>query len=286
VVALLTGLPRSEVADLVKAGGVRIGGRPVTTRSTRVAEGDVVEVDVPVRVDVRIDPDPEVALHVVHADDHVIVVDKQADLVVHPGAGNPSGTLVHGLLARFPEVAGVGDPSRPGIVHRLDRGTSGLLVVARSDTAYASIVDQLTARTVDRRYLALVRGHVDAPAGLIDAPIGRAPADATRMAVSARGKEARTRYETLQRFTEPEALTLVECRLETGRTHQIRVHLAAIGHPVIGDSRYRGARPALAASRPFLHAFHLAFDHPGTGQRAQFESPLPADLEEVRERVR
>jgi 23S rRNA pseudouridine1911/1915/1917 synthase len=137
-------------------------------------------------------------------------------------------------------------------------------------------------REVERRYLALVWGHVAAPTGLVDAPIGRAGGDPTRMAVSSRGRQARTRYEVLDRFTEPVPVTFIECRLETGRTHQIRVHLAAIGHAVVGDTRYRGARAALPAPRPFLHAYRLAFDHPGTGERVEFESPLAADLEEVR----
>ena len=286
VVALLTGLPRATVADLVAHGGVRVGGRTVTTRSRRVAEGDVVDVEVPEPADDRPAPEPEVDVAVVAADEHVIVVDKPPGLVVHPGHGHRSGTLVNGLLARFPELADVGEPSRPGIVHRLDAGTSGLLAVARTAGAYAALVAQLRARTVDRRYLALAWGRFDAAAGLVDAPVGRAAADPTRMAVSARGREARTRYEVLDRFAEPAPTTLVECRLETGRTHQIRVHLAAIGHPLVGDARYRGARPALPLDRPFLHAWRLAFDHPASGERVRFESALPPDLEAVRARVR
>ncbi|HZQ27115.1 MAG TPA: RluA family pseudouridine synthase [Acidimicrobiales bacterium] len=286
-VALLTGLPRSDVASLVEAGGVRLAGRVVTTRSRRVGEGEVLEVDVPAVVaDLGPQSEPEVAVPVVHADEDVVVIDKPAGLVVHPGSGHLRGTLVNGLLARFPDLAGVGpDPARPGIVHRLDKGTSGLLVVARSARAYESLVAQLKRRQVERRYLALVWGQVASPAGLVDAPIGRASGDPTRMAVSSKGREARTRYEVLARYTEPVPLTLLECRLETGRTHQIRVHLAAIGHPVVGDTRYRGGRAALAVPRPFLHAHRLAFDHPGSGERVQFDSPLPADLEEVRGRL-
>ena len=283
-VALLTGLPRSEVASLVSSGAVRIGGVSVRTRSRRVAEGDVLEVDVPAAVAVESAAgDPSVDVAVVHADADVIVVDKPAGLVVHPGSGNPAGTLVNGLLARYPDVAGVGvDPSRPGIVHRLDKGTSGLLVVARSRRAYESLVAQLSARSVARVYLALVAGAVESPAGMIDAPIGRGETDPTRMTVSARGREARTRYEVVERFTSPIPCTLVECRLETGRTHQIRVHLAAIGHPVVGDARYGGVRAGLRVPRPFLHAHQLAFDHPATGERVSWSSPLPPDLDEVR----
>jgi 23S rRNA pseudouridine1911/1915/1917 synthase len=283
VVALLTGLPRAQVAELVAAGAVRVGGAVVPARSRRVAAGETVEVDLPARpaADERPAPDPGVELSVVHADEHVIVVDKPAGLVVHPGAGHPDGTLVNGLLARFGDLAAVGEPHRPGIVHRLDRGTSGLLVVARTAAAHAALVAQLRSRAVERVYLALVWGSLDAPSGLIDAPVGRADTDRTRMTVSARGREARTRYRVTTRFREPAPLTLVECRLETGRTHQIRVHLAAIGHPVVGDVRYRGVRPAVALRRPFLHACRLAFDHPATGARVEYEAGLPADLEAV-----
>ena len=282
VVALLTGLARAAVADLVDDGAVRVDGRAVRTRSRRVAEGEVLEVDVPVAGPAEAcPPDPAVTVPVVHADDDVIVVDKPADLVVHPGAGHATGTLVQGLLARFPELAAAGDPMRPGVVHRLDKGTSGLLVVARTPAAYAGLTAQLAERGVERVYLALVRGHFEAAAGVIDAPIGRAQSDRTRMAVSAAGREARTRYRVRTTFEQPEALSLVECRLETGRTHQIRVHLAAVDHPVAGDARYRGSRRLEDLHRPFLHATHLAFDHPASGRRLTFDSPLPPDLEAV-----
>lgn len=282
VVAMLTGLPRAAVDELVAGGAVRIGRRTVTSRSRKLRAGEVVEVDVPELTEAPLcPPDPSVDVPVVYADEHVVVVDKPAGLVVHPGAGHTRGTLVQGLLARYPELAGVGDPARPGVVHRLDRGTSGLLVVARSPVAYASLVAQLAERRAERWYLALCWGELEAPAGLIDAPIGRSERDRTRMAVSATGREARTRYRVRQRFREPAAATLVECKLETGRTHQIRVHLAAVGHPVVGDDRYRGARPAIPTDRPFLHACRLAFDHPVTGERLTFDSPLPPELDAV-----
>ncbi len=284
VVALLTGLSRSDVADLVASGGVSLGGRLVTTRSRRVAEGDELEVVVTPPAPPSVPtPDPDVEFSVVHADQHVVVVDKPAGLVVHPGAGAEAATLVHGLLARFPVLAsiGVGEAHRPGIVHRLDRGTSGLLAVALTAPAYHSLVAQLKARAVERRYLAVVRGHLEAPSGLVDAPVAPATADRTRMSVSAEGREARTRYQVLERFDHPRPLSLIECRLETGRTHQIRVHLAAIGHPLLGDARYGGPRTGLGIWRPFLHAHRLAFDHPSSGKRLSSSSPLPADLEEV-----
>ncbi|MEO7836019.1 MAG: RluA family pseudouridine synthase [Acidimicrobiales bacterium] len=281
-VAILTGMPRSEVAALVAGGAVLLGGRAVTGRSRRVAEGDELEITVPEpTAPAAPAADASVEVAVLHADEQVVVVDKPAGLVVHPGAGHQTGTLVHGLLARFPDLAaiGVGEPDRPGIVHRLDKGTSGLLVVARTAVAYEALVEQLRRRAVERVYLTLVWGSVEAPAGLIDAPVARGVRDPTRMAVSAGGKEARTRYRVEARYAGPARVSLLECKLETGRTHQIRVHLAAIGHPVVGDGRYRGSRSALALARPFLHAARLSFDHPSTGARLSFSSPLPADLQ-------
>ena len=245
-----------------------------------MAVGETVTVDVPPLDAGSLEPDPTVEFEVVHDDGDVVVVDKPAGLVVHPGSGHERATLVHGLLHRYPEIAGVGTAGRPGIVHRLDKGTSGLLVVARTSRAYDSLVAQLAGRSAERRYVALSWGTVEADAGMIDAPLGRGEQDPTRIAVSHRGKPARTRYAVSRRFSTPAPATLLECRLETGRTHQIRVHLAAIGHPVVGDDRYGGDRPAvLAVARPFLHAAHLAFDHPATGERLTFTSPLPADLE-------
>jgi len=282
VVAMLTGLPRGEVARLVERGAVRVGEAPVAARSRRLAEGEVVDVDVPAPSGPEaLHGDESVPFAVVHADDDVIVVDKPAGVVVHPGAGVRAGTLVHGLLARFPDLeAAGGDPGRPGIVHRLDKGTSGLLVVARTPAARGALVAQLASRAVERRYLALVWGDMEAAQGMVDAPVGRSGADRTRMAVTAEGREARTRYAVRQRYP-AHGVTLLECTLETGRTHQVRVHLAAIGHPVVGDGRYGGARRPLRCPRPFLHAAVLAFDHPATGERMRFESALPADLDAV-----
>lgn len=282
-VALLCDVTRADAAALVAEGAVHLDGTAVATRSRRVAAGQQLDVSLsPHPAPVALDPDPSVEFPVAYADEAVIVVDKPPGLVVHPGAGHATGTLAQGLLAGFPELATVGEPGRPGIVHRLDVGTSGLLVVARTQAAYESLVGQLAAHTVERRYLTLVWGTVDSDAGLVDAPIGRASNDATQMAVAETGRPARTRYEVLERFTEPVPTTLLECRLETGRTHQVRVHLAAIGHPVVGDARYRGQRRSVAVDRPFLHAHRLAFDHPVGGERSQHHSPLPADLEDVR----
>ena len=283
VLCLIWDLPRSEATELIADGRVFLNGRREGVRAKRVLTGQELEVFLTGRkVNVACAGEPggdDLAL--VHVDDHVVVVDKPAGLVVHPGAGRSTGTLVQALLGRFPDLAGTGDPARPGIVHRLDKGTSGLLVVARSPAAYTSLVAQLSARTVDRRYLALALGTIETDAGTVDAPVGRRSTDRTRMAVVAGGRPARTHYRVLTRYSQPSPATLVECRLETGRTHQVRVHLAAIGHPVVGDSRYGGTRQTIPVARPFLHAAELAFDHPGSGERCHFESPLPADLEAV-----
>jgi 23S rRNA pseudouridine1911/1915/1917 synthase len=286
VVAMVTGLSRAEVAGLVDAGAVVVQGAVITSRSIRLAAGDVVEVDAPDPDEVApLIPEPAVAVPLVHEDADLLIVDKPAGLVVHPGAGQRTGTLVHGLLAHYPEVAVVGDPTRPGIVHRLDKGTSGLLLVARTQPAYEALVAALAAHEVHRRYRALAWGHVDAPRGVIDAPIGRSTREPTRMAVAERGREARTRYEVLARYHEPVAVTELACELETGRTHQIRVHLRSIGHPVVGDARYEGARESLPLGRPFLHAEHLELDHPITREPVVATSPLPADLTEVLSRL-
>jgi 23S rRNA pseudouridine1911/1915/1917 synthase len=282
VVAMLTACSRSEATELLAAGVVQIDGSVITTRSTRVAEGEVVVVDLadaddgPVVV-----PDPAVPVTVVHEDDEVIVVDKQAGLVVHPGSGNADGTLVHGLLALYPEIAAVGEAERPGIVHRIDKGTSGLLVVARTERARESLVAQMSSRSVEREYRVLVWGTPSPAQGVVDAAIGRSGRDPTRMVVSERGREARTRFEVVEGFSEPVDVALLGCRLETGRTHQIRVHLSAIGHPVVGDGRYSGDRTSLPCPRPFLHAAKLGFEHPTSGERLHFESALPADLVQV-----
>jgi 23S rRNA pseudouridine1911/1915/1917 synthase len=287
VVSLLTACSRAEASVLVAEGAVLVAGRPVTKPSTKVTEGSVLTITRdPVAAPAGIEADPGVSVAVVHEDGDVLVVDKPPGLVVHPGAGNATGTLVHGLVARYPELTGVGPADRPGIVHRIDKETSGLLMVARTERAYRSLRAQLDERTVGRRYVTLAWGHLDAGSGVIDAPIGRSGREPTRMTVASSGREARTRYEVVQTFSDPAALTLLRCQLETGRTHQIRVHLAAIGHPVVGDARYGGKHAPLAdVPRFFLHAEHLAFDHPATGERLSFDAPLPSDLLAVLARV-
>jgi 23S rRNA pseudouridine1911/1915/1917 synthase len=279
-VAILADLSRSAVATLIGDGAVRLDGIPARSASMRVSEGQQLEVALPDPVDPRPGPDAAVEFSVRHEDDDVVVIDKPAGLVVHPGAGHADATLVHGLVHRFPEIADVGEAHRPGIVHRLDRGTSGLLVVARTAAAYDELVRQMSNHEPERVYQALTWGHIESDRGTIDAPIGRSPRHPTRMAVSDQGRRAVTHYEVDQRFDVPRETTLVTCRLETGRTHQIRVHLRAIGHPVVGDRDYDGGRPGLDPGRPFLHAGRLRFVHPTTGEPVTIEAPLPSDLVE------
>jgi 23S rRNA pseudouridine1911/1915/1917 synthase len=286
-VAMVADVSRAAAAELIAAGLVLVDDVAVTVGRMPLHEGALLTVRVPSAVDGAVSAEDGVAFEVVHADEDVAVVDKPAGLVVHPGAGQTVGTLVGGLLARFPELedlvrAGVCPPDRPGIVHRLDKGTSGLLAVARTPRAYQSLVAQLATRGMERRYLALVEGDVVDAAGEIDAPIGRSARTPTKMTVAAGGKPARTRYTVLERRGDAvRPTTLLELSLQSGRTHQIRVHMAAIGYPVVGDVRYGTTDPAkvLAAGRFFLHAFSLAFDHPSRGERLRFSSPLPPDLE-------
>lgn len=281
VVAMVTGVSRSAAVEAILGGRVHIDDRVADRPAERLAEGQEVRIEIEEDEGPALPTaDPSVVVPVVHVDADVIVVDKPAGLVVHPATGHDDGTLVNGLLAIHPELAGVGDPHRPGIVHRLDRGTSGLLVVARTERALETLGSQLRARTMLRRYTTLVWGHPESPRGTVDAPIGRSPRRPTKMAVIEDGRPARTHYEVLERFDDPVEVSLLSCLLETGRTHQIRVHLAAIGHRIVGDERYDGVRQSLPCPRPFLHATEIGFDHPD-GTHRVFTSDLPADLARV-----
>jgi len=277
---------RARLQAVIAAGGVLVDGRAARP-SLRLKAGQSVSVRLPA-------PRPavpaaeDIPLTVVHEDRHLLVVDKPAGLVVHPGAGRASGTLVNALLHRVHDLSGIGGVLRPGIVHRLDRGTSGLLVVAKDDATHLALSRQFSGRTVEKEYLAVVLGVPRAREGTIDAPIGRDPVHRQRMSVRApRGRAARSTYRVVEAL---DGAALLRVRIATGRTHQIRVHLAALGHPVAGDPTYGGrrspasrrpeARAALEAfARPALHAARLAFTHPASGERVSFESPLPADLE-------
>jgi 23S rRNA pseudouridine1911/1915/1917 synthase len=282
-VAMMANVSRAAAAELVEAGRVLVDGVPASVGRAILREGSTLTVVLPEAPEAGVAAEAGVRFEVAYADDMIAVVDKPAGLVVHPGAGHDLGTLVGGLLYRFPDLgelvsSGVCAPDRPGIVHRLDKGTSGLLAVARTADAYRELVDQLATRTMERRYLALVAGTVADDRGEVEAPIGRSARTPTKMAVTADGKPARTAYAVVERREGAAPTTLLELALQSGRTHQIRVHMAAIGHPVVGDARYGMPDKRLGSGRFFLHAFKLALTHPGTGSRMEFESPLPEDL--------
>ncbi len=270
-----------RIQELIKAGLVTVDGRPQKP-SFRVQPGQRIVVEIPPSPETELKPE-EIPLWIVYEDEDLLVLNKPPGLVVHPGAGRTSGTLVNALLAYDPRIAKVGSPLRPGIVHRLDKDTSGLLVVARNEVSYLKLSAQIKDRKVSRTYLALVHGDLPLAAGTIEAPIGRHPILRRRMAVVPTGRRAVTHYRVLERFGE---YTLVEVSLETGRTHQIRVHLAHIGHPVVGDPVYARRRNPFGLTRQALHAYRLALYHPRTGERMEFTVPLPDDLEEVLEKLR
>jgi 23S rRNA pseudouridine1911/1915/1917 synthase len=289
-VAARLDVPRNQVHGWIKDGLVRVNGREAKP-SAALSAGDMVECHPPEPKEERVLPERG-DLRVLYEDGEVVVLDKPAGLTVHPGAGRSSGTLAHHLLDRYPEMAGVGGPGRPGIVHRLDQGTSGVIVVARTAGAYARLSRAFAAREVEKRYLAIVYGPPRPPEGTIEAPIDRHRERRKEMAVVPGGRPAKTGYRTLGSQA---GIALVELDLATGRTHQIRVHLKHIGHPLVGDPVYGEARwkglprpiqaPLRDFPRPALHAWRLGFPHPATGEPVAFEAEVPGDFRELWERV-
>jgi 23S rRNA pseudouridine1911/1915/1917 synthase len=283
--ARLLGLSRSRAAELVAAGAVRVDGA-VALKSDRLRVGAWLEVEVPgAAPPVEVLPEPVPGMRIVHDDDDLVVVDKPVGVAAHPSPGWTGPTVVGGLAAAGYTVATSGAAERQGVVHRLDVGTSGLMVVAKSEYAYSRLKRAFRERTVDKVYHALVQGHPDPLAGTIDAPIGRHPQHDYRWAVVADGKASITHYEVLEAFR---AASLVQVDLETGRTHQIRVHFSALRHPCVGDLTY-GADPVLArrlgVQRQWLHAVRLAFEHPATDERVEFTSDYPPDLADALARL-
>ncbi len=284
-----SGLSRARVQALIAEGRIALAGKPASTASLKVAEGTPFAITIPPAADAIAAPE-DIPLSIAYEDAHLIVIDKPAGMVVHPAAGNPAGTLVNALLHHCRgQLSGIGGVARPGIVHRIDKDTSGLLVVAKSDAAHEGLARQFAAHTVYRRYLAACAGHPAPPEGTINARLGRSDADRKKMAVlpkdSLRGKHAITHYTTLERL---DHAALIECRLETGRTHQVRVHCASIGHALLGDPLYgrtpKALRPVLERigfARQALHAAELGFVHPVTGEDLRFASPLPDDMREL-----
>jgi 23S rRNA pseudouridine1911/1915/1917 synthase len=293
LVSILPGQSRSQIQRLIKEGRVLVAGREATA-NRQVKTGQEISVEVLDPVDPV--PLPEaLPLPIVYQDRDLIVVDKPAGMVVHPAAGHASGTLVNALLHHVDDLSGIGGEKRPGIVHRLDRGTSGLMVVAKHDTAHEELARQFADREVEKEYIALTWGEVMA-GRRIDAPIGRDPSNRKKMAPASarvrRSREAVTRIVRAEHFGR--VLTLAHVAIHTGRTHQIRVHLSGIGHPVVGDALYGGVRRRVPGDvravthldRPFLHAARLAFTHPGESRRMEFTSELPEDLQRVLDELR
>jgi len=283
----LSGLSRSHVQRLISEGRLTSAGRPLKANAIVLA-GATLELALPPPVEPGIEPRPDIEVRVVHEDADLLIVDKPAGLVVHPAPGHATGTLVNALVGRGEPLAtaGIAGVRRPGIVHRLDRDTSGLLMVARTDAAQSALQAQLKARRIKKTYLALVTGAVAAGTGRIEAPIGRDPGHRTRMAIVARGRPATTNYRVRERFG---GWTLLELDLVTGRTHQLRVHLAGIGHPVAGDRLYgTGAarRGPAGLERLFLHAWRLELTSPGSGRLIRAEAPLPSELARVLDALR
>jgi 23S rRNA pseudouridine1911/1915/1917 synthase len=288
------GVSRERVRGLLKEGRVMLGG-DVPKGSRRLAEGEIVSVELPPPPPVELVPE-EMPLRVLHEDEHLLVVDKEAGIVVHPTRGHATGTLVHGLLRHAGRLSSIGAPRRPGIVHRLDKGTSGVMVVAKDDPTHLALKSQFQARKVEKEYLTLCYGQMPRREGSLELPVGRSAKDRTRMSVrSSSGKAAHTDYRVLEELAR--SFSYLSVRPHTGRTHQIRVHLAAMGHPIVGDDTYAGARwkevgdsvlrkAVRELGRPFLHAHELAFTHPATGERVSFRAELPTELEALLSNLR
>ncbi|NLY52720.1 MAG: RluA family pseudouridine synthase [Firmicutes bacterium] len=275
------GRSRSYLRKLIDQGLVLVNGRQVKAGYS-ITAGDKVRVEIPPPQPIEVVPE-SIPLDILYEDQDIIVINKPPGMVVHPAAGNYQGTLVNALLAHCRDLSGIGGKLRPGIVHRLDKDTSGVLVAVKNDHAHKSLAAQLKRRTVERWYLALAKGNFRADQGVIDAPIGRHPVKRKQMAVVENGRPARTWYYVRERFDQ---CTLVECRLETGRTHQIRVHLSHIHHPLVGDQVYGGRQNHLGMTRQALHAYHLGFHHPRTGELLSFSVPLPPDMADIIDKLR
>ncbi|MDE2952044.1 MAG: RluA family pseudouridine synthase [Chloroflexota bacterium] len=287
VLERLEGLSRAQAQKLIRAGRVLVNGK-VEKAGFRFKGGERVEIAMPLGEEVSVEPE-DIELEIVYEDDDLAVINKAAGMVVHPGAGNRGGTLVNALLARYPELAEMMDDpetgERLGIVHRLDRGTSGLLVAARKKTSLLALMRQFQERSVDKRYLALLEKRPESDKGLVDAPIARHPRQRKRMTVRRDGRSAQTEFRVLDDDFQGDR-ALVELRLLTGRTHQIRAHMAFIGCPVVGDAVYGYRKQRVKLKRQFLHASELAFDHPASGERMRFESELPVGLRNVMAKLR
>ncbi|MFN3743029.1 MAG: RluA family pseudouridine synthase [Anaerolineales bacterium] len=280
----LTEFSRTRLQGLIEDGFVRVNGLVVTKNGYKLTPGDRLEIRIPPPAPSSLVPEA-IPLEVIFEDADVVVINKPAGIVVHPAAGHERGTLVHALLNYLPELEGIGGEERPGIVHRLDKETSGLMIVARNERAHRYLQDQFRLRRVEKTYLALVDGHPPTPSGRIEAPIGRDPAHRKRMAIlpPGKGREAISEYGVLETFA---SHAFVEIHPLTGRTHQIRLHMAFLGCPIVGDTLYGRKKPTLPIERHFLHASRLIITLPGESQPRLFEAPLPSDLTSLLDTLR
>lgn len=275
------GPSRSQIRKLIDQGLVQVNGLQVKA-GYLVRVGDNIQLQIPPPKPIELKAQA-IPLDILYEDADIIVINKPPGMVVHPAVGNYEGTLVNALLAHCKDLSGIGGTLRPGIVHRLDKDTSGVMVAVKNDLAHIALSAQIKDRTAERWYLALVHGNIRRDEALIDAPIARHPINRKQMAVMETGRQARTWYCVQERFGQH---TLVECRLETGRTHQIRVHMAYIRHPVVGDPVYSGHRDQQGMIRQALHAYHLGFRHPRTAEPLSFSVPLPSDMAEILDKLR
>lgn len=280
-VSLMAECSRSQAAKWIEAGQCLVNGTARTKTGFKVQAGDEVEISIPDPVEMTVEKE-EIPLDILYEDEDVAVVVKPYGMVVHPAPGNESGTLVNALLYAMEDLSGIGGVKRPGIVHRLDKDTSGVIMIAKNDLAHESLSAQLKERTMDKRYLALVEGNLKEDEGSIDQPIARSKKDRKKMAIDPEGRESQTEWKVLERLKNS---TLLEVHILTGRTHQIRVHMQYIHHPVVGDPIY-GAKNGVKASRLMLHAWKLDFDHPRTGERLHFEAEPPENYRKILDRVR
>ena len=277
---IYTAHSRSYFQKLIREGRVKLNGE-CTKPAAILGDEDLVEADFPEPEPLRILPE-EMPLDILYEDGSVILVNKGKNMVVHPAAGHMSGTLVNGLLWHCTDLSGINGVLRPGIVHRIDRDTTGIVIACKNDAAHLSIAAQLREHSITRAYYALVLGNLREDEGTVDAPIGRDPKDRKKMAVNEKGKSAVTHYRVLERFS---SCTFIECRLETGRTHQIRVHMSHIGHPLAGDTVYGGGKFPFRTDGQCLHAYLLGFRHPEDGRYMEFRAPLPAYFENILARL-
>ena len=270
VVAALAGVTRSRAGALIRDGLVQVGGVPQTKAGFKLREGDELRVELPEAAPARVEAQ-DIPLEILYQDADLAVVYKPSGMVVHPAAGNPDGTMVNALLRHLDHLSGIGGEIRPGIVHRIDKDTSGLLLVAKNDFSHASLSEQIKAHSVQRAYMAIVQGGMREDCGTVEGPIGRHPTDRKKMAIVPGGRDAVTHWRVLE---ELKGATLLECRLTTGRTHQIRVHMASIGHPLLGDPLYGPKKmPYPVQGGQLLHAFRIGFVHPRSGEEMLFEAP-------------